>query len=48
MRVSHERVELATPEKAFDRLQVFLAQQRSSPELVEDREAFEQDTFPTA
>ena len=43
MRVSHEQTAPVTPEKAFDRLQAFIAEQRSSKEPRGDMECFERE-----
>jgi hypothetical protein len=43
MQVSHECTVLTTSEKAFDRLQAFLAQRRSARGAVEDMAAFERE-----
>ena len=43
MRVSHEQTAPVTPEKAFDRLQAFIAERRSSKEPCGDMECFERE-----
>jgi len=43
MRVSHEQTAPVTPEKAFDRLQAFIAERRSSEEPCGDMECFERE-----
>ena len=43
MRVSHEQTAPVTPEKAFDRLQAFLAERRSSKEPCGDMECLERE-----
>jgi hypothetical protein len=43
MRVSHEHATLVTPERAFDRLQAFIAARRSSTEPCGDMECFERE-----
>ena len=43
MRVSREQTAPVTPEKAFDRLQAFLAGRRSSKEPCTDMECFERE-----
>jgi len=43
MRVSHEPTAPVTPEKAFDRLQAFIAERRSSKEPCGDMECFERE-----
>ena len=43
MRVSHEQTAPVTPEKAFDGLQAFIAERRSSKEPCADMECFERE-----
>jgi septum formation topological specificity factor MinE len=43
MRVSHEQTAAVTPEKAFDRLQAFIAERRSLKEPCGDMECFERE-----
>jgi hypothetical protein len=43
MRVSHEQTAPVTPEKAFDRLQAFIAERRSLKEPCGDMECFERE-----
>ena len=43
MRVSHEPTVPVTPEKAFDLLQAFIAERRSSKEPRSDMECFERE-----
>jgi len=43
MRVSHEQTAPVTPEKAFDRLQGFVAERRSSKGPCRDMECFERE-----
>jgi hypothetical protein len=43
MRVSHEQTAPVTPEKAFARLQAFIAERRSSKEPCGDMECFERE-----
>jgi hypothetical protein len=43
MRVSHEPTAPVTPEKAFDRLQAFIAERRSLKEPRSDMECFERE-----